>query len=265
VSEAVRAAAAVLASAGCPSPRLDAELLLGDALGSRREELYREPERPLSPGDATRLARHVQRRARREPVAYVLGRRAFRRLELQVDRRVLVPRPETELLVDVALAEAAPGAHVHDVGTGSGAVALALKDERPDLVVSASDASAAALAVARTNAKRLGLDVRFVPGPDLPAAAGRPDLVVANLPYVRDDEWPALAPEIRYEPRSALVGGGPDGLDAIRGLVAAVRSGTRLALEHPPAQARRVRTLLESAESRRGPDGREDVTVGRAP
>jgi release factor glutamine methyltransferase len=264
VAAALRAAETTLVAAGCASPRLDAELLLADALGARREALYGEPEQLLPARAARRLARHLDRRALREPVAYILGRRAFRHLELAVDRRVLIPRPETELLVEVGLADLAPGGHVHDAGTGSGAVALALKDERPDLAVTASDASAAALAVARANAERLGLDVEFVVGRDLPSAAGRPQLLVANLPYVRDDEWPDLAPEItRYEPRAALLGGGADGLDAIRGLVASAPSGTRLALEHSPAQTAAVRGLLRDARSFRGAGGGEDVTLGR--
>src|ERR671931_67102 len=130
-----------------------------------------------------------RRGGRREPVAYILGRRGFRRIELEVDPRVLIPRPETELLVEVAL-ELPTGAGVHDVGTGSGAVALALLDERPDLRVSASDASAAAVAVARENARRLGIALDVVHAPGLPP--GEYELVVANLPYVREDEWPRL-------------------------------------------------------------------------
>ena len=266
VRGALSGAIARLATAGCESPRLDAELLLADALDVARERLYLEPARELGAAAAARFARYVGRRERREPVAYILGRRAFRRLELAVDRRVLIPRPETELLVEVALRELAPGAHVHDVGTGSGAVALALADERPDLRVTASDASEAAVAVARDNSARLGLEVELLPGPGLPADAGRPDLMVANLPYVRAEEWRSLAREItRYEPRDALVGGGRDGLDTVRGLVAALQPGTRLALEHAPAHAGAVRGLLDSPRSFRGLGGGEDVTLGRVP
>jgi release factor glutamine methyltransferase len=249
-------AVAQLAEAGCETPRLDAELLLADALGIERLELYgRDQEEP--PGFAERL----RRRAAREPVAYITGRRAFRHIELAVDRRVLIPRPDTETLVEAAL-ELPPGARVHDVGTGSGAVALALKDERPDLRVSGSDASAAAVEVARGNAARLGLDVAFGVTRGLPP--GDYDLVVANLPYVREDEWPALAPEIRlYEPREALVSG-PDGLDAIRELVAMAPAGTRLALEHAPHQSPAVRALLADAHTIRDLAGCERVTVGTA-
>jgi release factor glutamine methyltransferase len=195
-------------------------------------------------------------------VAYILGRKGFRRLELVVDPRVLIPRPETELLVEVAL-ELPAGARVHDVGTGSGAIALALLDERPDLAVSASDASAAALEVARSNAARLGLELELRHARYLPA--GEYDLVVANLPYVREDEWDSLQPEIRsFEPREALVAGA-DGLDVIRGLIAAAPAGTRLALEHAPGQAAAVRALLRDAATRADLAGRERVTVGVVP
>jgi release factor glutamine methyltransferase len=204
----------------------------------------------------------LERRLAREPVAYILGSKGFRWIELSVDPRVLIPRPDTETLVEVALELAANGARVHDVGTGSGAVALALKHERPDLIVSASDSSADAVEVARANAERLGLDVPVAVASGLPV--GEYDLVVANLPYVREDEWDGLQPEIRlYEPREALVSG-IDGLDAIRSLVAAAPTGTLLALEHAPAQAAAVRELLEESRTVRDLAGRERVTVGRA-
>jgi release factor glutamine methyltransferase len=250
-------AVARLAEAGCDTPRLDAELLLAHSLGVSRSDLY---ARSLDPPPGFRD--FIRRREQREPVAYITGRRAFRRIDLAVDRRVLIPRPDTETLVEAALALPG-GARVHDVGTGSGAVALALKDERPDLVVSGSDPSADAVEVARANAERLGLDVSFSIEHGLPSGAY--DLVVANLPYVREDEWDDLAPEIRlYEPREALVSG-QDGLDAIRELVAAAPSRARLALEHAPAQAAQVRGLLRDAETLLDLAGRERVTVGSAP
>ena len=271
VRDALAAATDALAAAGCDTPRLDAEVLIADALGVDRAALATRPERELPAPAARVVMERVRRRVAREPVAYILGRKGFRRLELAVDRRVLVPRPETELLVEVAAELAPPRGRVHDAGTGSGAVALALKDERPDLEVSASDASADAVEVVRANARRLALNVRIAHAPELPeevvrsAARGDLNLVTANLPYVREDEWPALAPEItRYEPREALVGG-TDGLDAIRALVAAAPLATLLALEHAPDQAAAVRELLTGAETRLDLAGRERVTLGRAP
>jgi release factor glutamine methyltransferase len=265
-----------LRAAGCETPELDAELLFADALGTDRATLIARPDLEIPPPATRVIAERVRRRVQREPVAYILGRKGFRHIELLVDRRVLIPRPETELLVEVAL-ELPPRARVHEVGTGSGAVALALLDERPDLVVTASDASPAAVEVARANAARLGLalHVNVARGlkdwsgllssrPDQ-IAGGPVDLVLANLPYVREDEWAGLAPEItRYEPREALVSGA-DGLDAIRELVAEAPAGTRLALEHAPAQASAVRGLLRDAESRSDLAGRERVTIGAAP
>jgi release factor glutamine methyltransferase len=262
VRDALAAAGDALRAAGCDTPRLDAELLIAHAIGARRETLFLEPGAGVTPAAARRAMELVRRRVAREPVAYILGSKGFRGIELAVDRRVLIPRPETELLVELALTLPV-GAKVHDVGTGSGAVALSLKDERPDLVVSASDASAGAVEVARANASRLGIDVSIAYARGLPA--GCHDLVLANLPYVREDEWRGLAPEIvRYEPREALVSGA-DGLDAIRDLVREAPAGTTLALEHAPAQAGAVRELLLHPETHLDLAGCERATVGRAP
>lgn len=254
--DALDAAVDALTAAGCETPRLDAELLIAGALGVERAALVVDPSLPV-PGSAARvIGERVRRRVAREPVAYILGVKGFRRLLLQVDRRVLIPRPETELLVEVAL-ELPAGASVHDVGTGSGAVALALRDERPDLVVSASDASSSAVAVAHAN----GLDAVVDHG--LPP--GEYDMVVANLPYVRADEWAGLAPEIRlYEPREALVSG-VDGLDAIRSLVAGAPRRLRLALEHAPGQTEAVKGLLRGPRTWPDLAGHPRVTVGEAP
>ena len=171
-------------------------------------------------------------------------------------------RPDTELLVEVALG-LPEGARVHDVGTGSGAIALALKHERPDLRVTASDAYPDAVDVARANARRLGLDVPIEVADGLPPDDY--DLVLANLPYVRDEDWDELAPELtQWEPPEALRGG-VDGLDPIRAFVASLPAGTRVALEHAPDQASAVRALLREAGTRRDLAGQERVTIGEAP
>jgi len=261
--DAVAAATDSLRAAGCETPQLDAEVLVAAAAGVGRLELVGNPDIGLEPAAARTLMGWVRRRARREPVAYIIGHKPFRGIELMVDSRVLIPRPETELLVEVAIELAPPGGRVHDVGTGSGAVALALKDERPDLTVSASDSSPPAVDVTRRNAERLGLAIEVATGAGLPQ--GDYDLVVANLPYVREDEWTALAPEIRdHEPRGALVAGA-DGLDEIRALVDEAPAGTLLALEHAPDQAEAVRGMLAEAQTRRDLAGRERVTQGVRP
>jgi len=251
-----------LGAAGCDSPRLDAELLLAYVLGVSRTDLMTRGDVVLDDERRVVFEALLGRREKREPVAYLTGTKGFRHLELQVDERVLIPRPDTETLVEVAVEEAPEGARVHDVGTGSGAVALALKQERPDLIVTASDWSPDAVDVARANAEALHLDVAVDVANGLPP--GDYDLVVANLPYVREDEWDGLEPEIReYEPRGALVSG-RDGLDAIRSLVGQA-GGKLLILEHAPAQARDVRGLLEEARTVQDLAGRDRVTVGRAP
>jgi release factor glutamine methyltransferase len=261
VRDALGGAIPALRAAGCDTPELDAELLIADALGVDRAAVVADPRLEVSGAAARLIGERVRRRLEREPVAYILGRRSFRNIDLYVDSRVLVPRPETELLVEVAL-ELPNSARVHEVGTGSGAVALAVLDERPDLAVSASDASPAAVEVARANAARLGVPLEVSVAQGLPE--GSWDLVVANLPYVREDEWETLQPEIaRWEPREALVSGA-DGLDAIRELVDQAPPGTRLALEHAPAQAESVRSLLDSPATLEDLAGRERVTIGVA-
>jgi release factor glutamine methyltransferase len=249
VRDALDGAVTAIAAAGCPTPRLDAEVLLANVLGVGRERLLIDGGLTVA-GPAVRAFQDaVRRRAvEREPVAYIVGSRAFRSLELAVDRRALIPRPETELLVEVGLG-LAPGARVLDLGTGCGAVALALKDERPDLRVSASDISEDALELAALNAELLRLDVTWL-HTDLLTGLGEFDAILANLPYVAESERAKLAPEIlRHEPARALFAG-PDGLSVIRGLLAelAERPSVRLlALEVGAGQAQEVAELIRMA------------------
>lgn len=267
VRMALAVATAELREAGCESPRLDAELLLADAMQVSRTALHLEPERELSAAEAERFARLLARRRAREPVAYVLGRRAFRFIELTVDERVLVPRPESEGLVEAALA-LPPGARVVDVGTGSGAIALALKHERPDLDVVATDVSAEALAVARANAAALRLDVAFVHGDLLEPVEGPLDAVLSNPPYVARRDRDSLAPEVTAEPDGAVFGG-LDGFEIVRRLVpAAVARAPLVALEVGFGMAGTVAGLLRTAgmvevEVHRDLAGIERVVVGR--
>jgi release factor glutamine methyltransferase len=242
----VDSAAAELAEAGVPSPQADAEWIVAHVAGVSRSELVAQSHDV----DEARVRRLVARRAAREPLAYVLGEWGFRRLTLRCDPRALVPRPETEQLVERALElvldVAAP--RVLDVGTGTGAIALALKDERPDATVVALDASAAALALAAENADATGLDVELVHADlhdGLPS--GPFDLVVSNPPYVRADELDALDPEVRdWEPREALVDEGQTAALAHAALGVLARGG-RLVLEVHEDGAKSVVRLLEGA------------------
>jgi release factor glutamine methyltransferase len=223
VAEALAAATDALAAVGVGEPRLDAELLLAHVSGRSRAALIADPGATLASAETRRYADFVRRRLRREPVAYIVGTKGFRRIDLGVDRRVLVPRPETELLVEVAL-ERRPR-RVLDIGTGSGAIALAVVAELPEAEVVATDTSPGALEVARANAERLGLAgrVRFEAG-TVPAGESF-DLVLANLPYVAERDWAGLEPEVtRWEPREALLAG-EDGLDAYRALLAPMDEG----------------------------------------
>jgi release factor glutamine methyltransferase len=269
VADALDSAVIALTAAGCDTPRLDAELLLAEALGVGRAALIADPGRGIGPGPARRFAELARRRRQREPVAYILGRKGFRTIELEVDGRVLIPRPETEHVVEAAL-DLHAGARVADVGTGSGAIALALKAERPDLVVLATEASGGALAVARANARRLGLDVDMREGDLLDPVDGSLDAVLSNPPYVADRDVRALAPEIaRYEPAEALLAGA-DGLTVLRRLIpaAAARGARLLVLEVGEGQAAAVAGLVRAAgypevEVRRDLAGIERVVVGR--
>jgi release factor glutamine methyltransferase len=265
VRQALGQATDLLVRAGCDTPRLDAELLLAETLGVGRERLVLDADRELEAGALTRFGRLVARRADREPIAYILGRKEFRRITLAVDPRVLIPRSETELLVEVG-SGLDRAARVVDVGTGSGAVALALKQERPDLEVWATELSADALEVARDNARSLGLEVEFVHGDLLTGVPASVDAVLANPPYVVSDS--PLPPEIsRFEPAGALFAG-PDGLGVIRRLIGQVAHVPLVALEVGFDQAEEVRELLHAAgfasvEVLRDLAGHQRVVVAR--
>ncbi len=248
VREALESAVIAITAAQSDTPRLDAELLLAHALGVDRTALFLDPSRAVTGPAVQAFQGYVRRRtAGREPIAYILGVKGFRRLELAVDPRVLIPRPETETLVEAAVAELPRGASVVDVGTGSGAVALALADERDDLRVTATDISEDALKVARGNAARLGLGGRvdFALADLLEGAGDGPDAVVSNPPYVAEVDRAALAPEITgHEPARALFAG-DDGLDVLRRLVAQIAAPTTyVALEVGDGQAGVVRGLF---------------------
>jgi release factor glutamine methyltransferase len=269
--EALDGAITAIAAAGCETPRLDAEVLLAHVLGVGRARLLTDRELYIEGAAVRAFQDAVRRRAvQREPVAYITGSRGFRRLEMAVDPRALIPRPETELLVEVALEALAPSARVLDLCTGSGAVALALKDERPDLQVSGSDLSTEALALARANAERLGLEVRWLQADLLEGIPDEFDAVTANPPYIADTERPLLAPEIlRHEPARALFAG-EDGLAVIEKLLRQLTGRERVmtvALEVGAGQARTVAGLVQEAgfekvECRRDLSGIERVVMG---
>lgn len=259
------------------SPRLDAELLLAETLGTGRASLAAHPERRLTDAERDTFRTRIERRACGEPVAYVLARRDFWTLTLEVGPDVLVPRPETELLVELALAHVRDVRHprIADLGTGSGAIGLALASERPDATVVLVDASPAALAVAERNRARLGLANASVRLGSwyAPLAGARFDVVVANPPYLAADDPHLASPELGHEPRGALVAGG-DGLDDVAaladGALAHLVPGGRLIVEHGATQGDAVRHRFAQAglvdvTTARDLGGHERATTGRAP
>ena len=271
LGETLKLSTEFLAGRRVDSPRLDAEFILSHALGLSRLELYLEHDRPLTEAELETCRALVGRRGRREPLAYVLGEWDFRRLTLRCDRRALVPRPETEVLVERALAllEGLEHPDVLDVGTGSGAVALALVHERPGVRATGLDVSPDALALARENAEATRLQVELIEG-DFRAGlpSGPWDLVVSNPPYVKPDEIETLEPEVReWEPRVALVAeAGPP--EVARAAVPVLKPGGALALEVGGGQALAVAATLAELGYRDvtiTPDlsGRERIVEGR--
>jgi release factor glutamine methyltransferase len=269
-AEALAAATARLAAAGVETPRVDAELLVAHVLGTTRSEVARDRARELTAAEVDELETLVARRERREPLAYVLGEWGFRRLTLAVDPRVLVPRPETEVVVERCLErlDGLSEPRVLDVGTGSGAIALAIADEHPGAQVVGIDVSEEALTVARANAERSGLEVSFERGDlfeRLPAGAWH--LVVSNPPYVRAEGVDSLQEEVRdWEPRVALVAEGATDAIAARAREVLVPGGV-LVLEVAEGDAERVATLLDELryeDIRTTPDltGRDRVVDG---
>jgi release factor glutamine methyltransferase len=255
--EALLGATGRLAWAAVESPRVDAEFLLAHVLGTTRSELHANGGRALAESELSELEALVARREAREPLAYVLGEWGFRRLTLTVDRRVLVPRPETEVVVERALARLAGRSEprILDVGTGSGAIALAIADEHPGALVTGIDASADALEVARENAGRTGLSVELALQDLRDGLPEGPwDLIVCNPPYVRADELARLEPEVReWEPRAALVGERATEQVARSALDVLLLGGV-LVLETAGGGAEEVADLLRSL-------GYEDVRV----
>jgi release factor glutamine methyltransferase len=269
-AEILAQATEAIAAAGCETPESDAKLLVAKALSVRAEELERDGTKVVTPEAQAEIERYVARRREREPLEYILGSCRFREIEIAVDERVLIPRRETELLVEIG-AELPEGARVHEVGTGSGAIALALLSERPDLRATASDLSPEAAEKARENAQRLGIALEVTVAQGIPDHVEEVDLLIANLPYITNTSIDERSPEIRREPRVAVQGdpeagdAGEDGLDIIRGLVEETPSGWRMALEHDTHHGPAMRDLLREAETRTDYRGDERVTVGLAP
>ncbi len=254
--------------------RLEAEMLLAHVLGKSRSYLYTWPEHELSAEQLATFEALVARREAGEPVAHILGERGFWSLDLKVSADTLIPRPETELLVEAVLERLPDGeCRILDLGTGSGAIALAIAHERPDCSVSAVERSEAALALARENAQRLGLRVEFIEGSWFePIKDRRFDIIVSNPPYICADDPHLSRGDVRFEPITALASGA-DGLDDIRLIIKQALTYLEgegwLLLEHGWDQGEAVRKLLidhgfKQVESLPDLEGRERVSLGRA-
>jgi release factor glutamine methyltransferase len=255
--EVLRGTERYLADRGVENPRLNAEHLLAHALGLKRMELYLQFDRPLTEAERAPLRDLVKRRGAREPLQHVLGTAEFHGRTFTCDKRGLVPRPETEQLVELAveLAKANPAPTLLDIGTGSGVIAITLAIELPSATLHATDLSPDAVALAAENAARHALTDRIVfqQADLLPPGAAKFDLIIANLPYIPAGEIAALSPEVRHDPRTAL-DGGPDGLDLIRRLIDTapdrLAPGGALLLEIGLGQADAVSTLLSARKLR---------------
>jgi release factor glutamine methyltransferase len=264
-----------LRKAGLETPRLDAELLIGHALGFSRTQLYLQFERPLAEDELAKLRPLVRRRAQREPLQYILGEVEFLGLRLKVDRRALVPRPETEELADLLVRRFSPR-RILDLGTGTGALALALASAFPEAEVTAVDRSSDALSLARENSAVLGLErVMFLESDwfsQIPPGRRPFDLVVSNPPYLTEEEWETAQPEVReFEPRQALVAAGSGRADLeriLRETPQHLLEGGWLALETGVAQHAALFKVAEEAgfstsESLRDMSGRERVFLAQ--
>lgn len=242
---------ACFASARTALPRAEAELLTAHALQQQSSALYAFPERRVSEALARRHANCIERRQRGEPMAYIVGERGFWNLTLTVDRRALIPRPETECLVEAALARISPCTRVLDLGTGSGAVALAVAGSCPTANVEGVDCDPGCVILARRNAERLGITATFYESDWFSAVQGPCDTILANPPYVAEGDPHLHRGDLRFEPRRALVGG-PDGLAHLRQIVRQapdyLAQGGTLLVEHGYDQAHPVRKMFQDAK-----------------
>ncbi|HET7274164.1 MAG TPA: peptide chain release factor N(5)-glutamine methyltransferase [Longimicrobiaceae bacterium] len=267
ITELIKWTTAYLAEKGLEDPRLNAELLLAGVLGLQRLDLYLQFDRPVQAEELARFKARLLRRAKREPMQYIDGEAVFRELRLLVDKRVLIPRPETEVLVGEVLAwsRGRVGLRALDIGTGSGAIAISLAKEGSYEKVVASDLSADAIDVARENARVAGTDIEFRLGSGFSAVTGQIfEVIVSNPPYVAEAERGSLQPEVGdWEPPLALFGG-PTGIEVIEELVAGapshLRAGGLLALEIGADQADRVGEIIASAGRFGTPRIRKDLT-----